>query len=212
MNEDICPLCKSTATRLFNTTKNRVYYLCGNCFGIHLRERDRLSPAEEKERYLHHHNDINDEGSRAFVSPIVNSILARHGPADRGLDFGAGPGPVIAAMLREREFNIQLYDPFFHDDAETLNHTYDYIVCCEVIEHFYDPHKEFQTLKNLLNAGGILYCMTHLYQENLRFESWYYKEDPTHVFFYQDRTMRWIKDRFGFARVEVDNRLILFQK
>ncbi len=212
MNIDMCPLCASADTRLFTTIRNRRYYVCGNCFGIHVHEDGRLSAEDEKARYLLHHNDIYDQGYRNFVGPIVNAILARQDKRDQGLDFGAGPGPVISSMLREKNFNVQLYDPFFHINTEALTRSYSYIVCCEVIEHFYDPHREFETLWKLLDNGGRLYCMTYLFQEGVQFENWYYKEDPTHVFFYQNSTMRWIRDAFRFSKLEIDNRLIIFQK
>jgi hypothetical protein len=79
-----------------------------------------------------------------------------------------------------------------------------------VIEHFYHPEKEFRLLKNLLQPNGRLYCMTHIYNPKIDFENWYYKNDPTHVFIYQEATLIWIKNNFNFASVTIDNRLISF--
>ncbi len=212
MSAELCPLCGNSETRVFYASKKRTFYTCDHCFGIYVSKADKLSPEKELQRYLLHNNDMYNEGYRNFVSPIIHCIVERHRPDEKGLDFGAGPGPVVSEMLRELNFDIQLYDPFFHDDKEVLGKRYNYIVCCEVIEHFYNPYKEFQLLKELLEVGGNLYCMTNVYEEKLNFESWYYKEDPTHVFFYQYGTLQWIKDNIGFANVEVDNRLIIFQK
>lgn len=50
-----------------------------------------------------HENDINDPGYRAFVAPVVDRISSDRTPKHFGLDFGAGPGPVIAKLLSDRK-------------------------------------------------------------------------------------------------------------
>ena len=131
-------------------------------------------------------------------------------PIHKGLDFGAGTGPVISKILQDNNFEIAQYDPFFHNHPELLKKRYDYIACCEVIEHFYNPRKEFQLLRNLLQPNGKLYCMTDIYDQTIDFEKWYYKNDPTHVFIYHKKTVEWIKDKFGFSDVTINDRLITF--
>ena len=49
-----------------------------------------------------------------------------------GLDFGAGPGPALAAMMSEDGFDVAIYDPFFQPDAEALQRKYDFITCTAV--------------------------------------------------------------------------------
>ena len=107
-------------------------------------------------------------------------------------------------------FKIKAYDPIFHKNPKLLDEKYDYIACCEVIEHFYNPKKEFALLKKLLLKGGRLYCMTEIYDQNIDFGSWYYKNDPTHVFIYQRKTIDWINTEFGFSDVNINGRLITF--
>jgi len=102
-----------------------------------------------------HNNDVNDSGYHKFVSPIVNAVLNDFLPEHKGLDFGAGTGPVISKLLTDRNYQIKQYDPYFFNLPELLQKKYDYIVCCEVIEHFYDPDKEFQLLKSLLKARNV---------------------------------------------------------
>ena len=60
------------------------------------------------------------------------------------------------------------------------------------------PKMEFRSLKNMLNQKGKLYCMTDIYGESINFSKWYYKNDPTHVFFYHKNTVHWIQKEFGF--------------
>jgi SAM-dependent methyltransferase len=169
----------------------------------------RPNQADEKARYLHHENDVNDIGYQKFSSPITSSVLRDFTPEHVGLDFGAGTGPVISKLLTDNGFTISQYDPFFHNHPELLEQQYDYIVCCEVIEHFYNPPKEFALLKSLLKPNGKLYCMTDIYHEGINFKGWHYKSDPTHVFFYHQESLEYIQQQFGFSKLSVDGRLII---
>tara|TARA_B100000795_G_scaffold83576_1_gene60682 strand:+ start:35596 stop:36099 length:504 start_codon:yes stop_codon:yes gene_type:complete len=165
---------------------------------------------KEKERYLSHQNDVEDSGFQKFVSPIVRAIKANHSPKDKGLDFGAGTGPVVSKLLEDLNYKMALYDPFFHPSKAPLLNTYEFIVCCEVIEHLHHPLKEFVLLKKLLKKNGVLYCMTDLLPKKEDFKNWYYKNDFTHVIFYTPKTLQWIQKKVGFKHLEIDNRLIRF--
>jgi len=81
-----------------------------------------------------------------------------------------------------------------------------------VIEHFHHPFNEFQLLKGLLNPNGKLYCMTDIFSETKDFATWYYKNDPTHVIFYTEKTLQWIQKNIGFKRVTIENRLVQFTR
>ena len=172
---------------------------------------DFLSPEQEKARYELHNNDVNDPKYQAFVAPVADDIKGNFNPEHEGLDFGCGTGPVITKLLRDEHYNIVTYDPFFCNDTGVLNSEYDYIVCCEVIEHFTHPAKEFMLLKSLLKPGGYLYCMTELFHEDLNFSQWYYKNDETHAFFYHHKAIQWIKTTFNFTDVIISGRLIKFK-
>ncbi|WP_461642831.1 class I SAM-dependent methyltransferase [Labilibaculum euxinus] len=204
-----CPLCKNNA-KLFYKTENRIHYQCNTCFGIFADANSRPGQDVEKKHYQQHNNDIDDKGYQKFVSPITNSVRRDFTANHKGLDFGAGTGPVISKVLTDHGFSIAPYDPYFHNYPELLEEQYDYIASCEVIEHFYNPHKEFSFLKKMLKPQGKLYCMTHLYNKNIDFAKWYYKNDPTHVFIYQKQTFEWIRKEFGFSDVCIKDRLITF--
>lgn len=204
-----CPLCNTKSAVFYNNIK-QLFYLCGNCHGIFLDKNLLLSRESEFLRYQNHNNDVNDVAYQQFVSPIVSSVLqdfkAQHG----GLDYGAGPGPVISKLLQERNFQIEQYDPFFHDFPELLHKKYHYIVCCEVMEHFHNPYQEFSRFKEMLLPGGRIYCMTEIYHFDIDFGKWYYKNDPTHVFIYQRKTMEWIRDKFNFTDALINGRKTIF--
>lgn len=165
---------------------------------------------EERLRYEEHFNDVENEGYQRFVSPITSSVLNDFSKTDKGLDFGAGTGPVISKLLKDQDYSLVQYDPFFHNFPDLLKDKYNYIVCCEVMEHFYHPKKEFELLQNLLHTKGKLYCMTDLWDESIDFHKWYYKNDQTHVFIYHINTIEWIQKEIGFSNVTIEGRLITF--
>lgn len=206
-----CPLCKGESILFFQDIQF-VHYQCQTCRSVFLDPDLRLSSEEEKQRYLNHNNDINDLRYHLFVSPITDAILHDFSADSIGLDYGAGTGSAISKILTDNGFSIKQYDPFFHNHPELLLDTYDYIACCEVMEHFFEPGNEFKRLHSLLKPGGKLYCMTELYQDNVPFVHWYYKNDPTHVFLYNQNAIHWIQENIGFAEYSIEGRMIKYSK
>ena len=203
-----CSLCNSPTVHF----ADEKYYTCEECFGISMSPDFFPNPQDEMKRYEEHKNDVNNVGYQQFVSPITNSILQQYAPTHLGLDFGAGTGPVISKILQDKQYSIVPYDPFFHPFPELLTRTYDYIACCEVVEHFHKPYKEFELLKRLLNKEGTLFCMTHLYSDEIDFSNWYYRNDFTHVFIYRKETFEWICKEFGFSSLKIEKRLVVLKK
>jgi SAM-dependent methyltransferase len=173
-----------------------------------------LRPDEEAERahYATHENDAADPRYRAFLDRLAAPLAERLAPGAEGLDFGAGPAPALAEMLRERGFGVRVYDPFFAPDEEALRQTYDFIACSETAEHFFDPAAEFARLDALLRPGGWLGVMTEMLEDDATFTGWRYARDPTHVCFYRAETMRWIAERFGWSLHSPARNVTLFQK
>ncbi|MCR9181366.1 MAG: class I SAM-dependent methyltransferase [Flavobacteriaceae bacterium] len=206
-----CILCNSRLLEPIHIEKPHRFYDC-SCCGSIVRSPDTFpDDILEKERYETHHNDVNDPRYQAFVSPITLAVQADFNPQNTlGLDFGAGTGPVITKVLNDKGYQLNLYDPFFYPDKKVLHLHYDYIVCCEVIEHFHRPLKEFELLKSLLKPGGKLYCMTDIFKIEKDFANWYYKNDPTHVIFYTEKSLQWIQKKMGFNELKIDKRLIIF--
>jgi SAM-dependent methyltransferase len=204
-----CPLCSGAAGRL-EEINDKIYLKCKNCQSIFLDKNCHLEPDKEKQRYLEHNNNVNDPAYQNFVKPITSSILSNFTPRHKGLDYGAGTGPIITKVLCEAGYNIKPFDPYFHNQAELLNSQYDYIACCEVMEHFRNPLQELDKLIKLLKPNGKLYCMTVLFDGNADFRSWHYKNDPTHVFFYSRKSIFYIKEQFKLADASIEGRLITF--
>lgn len=197
-----CPACRDDDTRAFATVGSRDYRRCGRCAATYLDPRQYPSPDEERAVYERHRNDPGDPGYRRFLARLAGPLLARLAPGSSGLDYGCGPGPALAAMLREAGHAVALYDPFFHPDPAPLSQVYDFVACTETAEHFHRPADEFDRLGALLRPGGWLAVMTCFQTEDAAFAGWHYRRDPTHVVFYREETFRRLADDRGW-RCEV---------
>ena len=203
-----CPLCHSAGELFYN----QKFKECSGCQSIFRCPNFFLSWEKEKSRYEEHNNNVQDIKYKWFVDPLVEEILKNHWSDEIWLDFWAGTGPVISHLLEQKWFHTKLYDPFFHNDKKLLLGKYDFIIACEVVEHFHDPEKEFELLYNLLKAKGKLYIMTDLYSSEINFSKWYYKNDKTHVFFYSNYAFQWIQKYWNWKKYSRKNRCIILEK
>ncbi|MEX1153668.1 class I SAM-dependent methyltransferase [Parvibaculum sp.] len=185
-----CPVCCVPSPVPFMEVGPLRYWKCETCEARFLDPAQHPAPDVERAHYLTHENDPADQRYRAFLSKLATPLLARLAPGSSGLDYGCGPGPALAAMLREAGHEMALYDPFFHPDEKALARSYDFIACTETIEHFHRPADEFDRLHNLLRPGGWLGLMTSFQTDDARFADWHYRKDPTHVVFYREETFR----------------------
>jgi len=171
-----------------------------------------LSRDDEKARYLTHNNDVNDPRYQKFVRPVIRAVTSHTQPHHHGLDYGAGTGPVITKLLREKGYSMTTYDPMFIPNPEALSTSYDFIVCCEVAEHFHDPQLEFARFHQLLKPSGLLVIKTELLTPEIDFPNWYYINDPTHTLFYSPKGMHRILIQHGFQNLDISPRLVIAKK
>jgi SAM-dependent methyltransferase len=166
---------------------------------IYLEPAGRLQPLQEVLRYLEHRNSAADQGYVRFLSRLGDPVRERLSPGERGLDFGCGPAAVLGELLTAHGFPTVSYDPLFRPDDACLAQTYDFVTCSEVIEHAHRPLELFAQLGRLVRPGGLIGVMTRFYGLEAPFGDWWYRRDPTHVCFYDARTMTWIADRMGWV-------------
>ena len=193
-----CPLCAGRRIEPFAAVDGRDYWRCATCALRFLDPRQRPDAISERREYALHRNDPDDPAYRCFLDRLLQPLLARLSPRSQGLDYGCGPGPALASMLREAGHDVALYDPFFHADPKALTGGYDFVTCTEVVEHFHDPAAEFARLDTLLRPGGWLAVMTCFQTDDARFAGWHYRRDPTHVAFYRAETFGWIARHHGW--------------
>lgn len=209
---DQCPLCHSSATRTFHQDKVRAYYRCEDCRLVFASQDALLSSEQEKSHYDLHENDVNDAGYRRFLSRLADPLLQRLPRDSSVLEFGCGPGPALAKMLKEAGMKVSLYDHFYFPDNAVFDCQYDAITATEVVEHLFQPGKELQRLLGCLKPGGLLGIMTKRVLDEEAFARWHYIRDPTHVVFFSDATFAWLAKHFQ-SHIEYDRHdVIIFRK
>lgn len=191
-----CPLCAGSDCQHYHRDRRRDYFQCANCDLVFVPPQQRLGAEAEKAIYDTHENDPGDSGYRRFLSRLFEPLNARLRPGSSGLDFGCGPGPALAMMLREAGHEVRLYDLYYAPDTSALQRQYDFICATEVVEHLYCPGEELARLLDLLRPGGYLGLMTKRVLDAEAFSRWHYKNDQTHVCFFSDRTFEYLARRF----------------
>jgi SAM-dependent methyltransferase len=207
-----CPLCSRSRSLPYFENRHREYLQCPRCSLIFVPPKYHLHPDAEKATYDLHENTSDDPGYRTFLSRLTVPLVALLSPGQKGLDFGCGPGPALAAMLREQGYEMDLYDPFYHDDPAVFRKQYDFICTTEVVEHLRTPSREFERLFSILRPGGILGIMTKLTAGRERFAGWHYIRDLTHICFYGQATFEYIAEKYGAKLDLVDKDVILLRK
>ena len=129
-----CPLCASGGAALLFTSvrKNleRDYVLCDACDLVFVPREFHLDEDAARARYLLHDNDPCDGDYRRFLARLWDEMRPRLRHGARGLDYGAGPGPALSAMIEEDGFSASIYDPIFHPgrvravESVRLHHLY----------------------------------------------------------------------------------------
>lgn len=90
--------CASPDCQPFWMVDAKNYWHCEACEAVVHARAAFPAPHEEHANYLLHHND---PAYRRFPPQLGDPLMARLEKASRGLDYGCGPGPGLAAMLRE---------------------------------------------------------------------------------------------------------------
>ncbi|MCH2159463.1 MAG: class I SAM-dependent methyltransferase [Oleiphilaceae bacterium] len=194
----------------FDQRLTREFYQCQACELVFVPSEFHLCPKEEKEIYDHHDNNPNDPNYRSFLNKLGSVMIENLPTASQGLDFGSGPGPTLSLIFEEAGHECEIYDKFYADDKEKLNTEYDFISSTEVVEHLDAPSQTFELLFSLLRANGILGLMTKLHTQNIDFGGWHYKNDPTHICFYNPATMQYLANRFNKQLTIIGSDVILF--
>ncbi len=209
----VCPLCQHQQTQLFCTDKKRDYFQCRQCFLVFADRTSLLTAEQEKAQYDLHQNQLDDPGYRKFLSRLSEPLLAALKPEQTtGLDFGCGPGPLLAKMLSEAGKQMRIWDPFYAPEPEALQQNYHFVSCTEAIEHCIDPAKEWNLWLDLLLPQGILALMTKRYTDQDSFSTWHYKNDPTHISFFHQRTFEFLAHRDQLELEIPADDVVLFKK
>jgi hypothetical protein len=202
-----CRVCESPLEPFHASGEDRLYHTCPACEWILLDEVHHLPAEKQKARYLLHENSQANPGYvkmfERFMDSCVDPFARKGGTA---LDFGCGPEPVLAGLLRERGYHAEAYDPLFFPDESYRGKKYDLICLTEVLEHLSEPMKVLWELKERLTERGSLAVMTLFHpKDEEKFSKWWYRRDATHVSFYTERTIGKIAEGLGMSLLFTDS-------
>lgn len=203
-----CLLCQTTSTIKYDDV-----FLCPNCGLVFKNPSKHYNREEDFKRYATHNNNTEDQGYIAFLNKLLVPLETFLPKKFDALDFGCGPGPALGLLLTTEGRVINNYDPIFFPNQELLNKKYDVVTSTEVVEHFKNPKDDWSLLVDIVKPGGILAIMTLLINSEIDYKSWWYKNDPTHVVFYQEQTLAYLCDKFGLEVLFNDGKsVIIFKK
>ena len=209
MSQTVCPLCDCTDIAEYHQDARRPYLQCHRCALVFVPAESHLTAEQEKAVYDQHENVVDDPGYRRFLSRLADPLAERLSGSNHGLDFGCGPGPALAEVMREKGHTMTVWDPYYFPEPQALTSQYDFVTCTEVVEHFNRPKQSWAQLMSLVKPGGQLGIMTKLVIDKDRFATWHYKNDPTHISFYCSQTLAFIGETYGKNVDIVDKDVIL---
>jgi cyclopropane fatty-acyl-phospholipid synthase-like methyltransferase len=205
-----CPLCKSSDLRFFYKGEGREYHHCKICDLVSVADSFLVTSKEEKAKYDNHKNTPLDLGYCNFLDRLLIPLKKELKPSDKGLDFGSGPGPTLSKLMKDRGFDMDIYDIFYHDDRSVFENSYDFITSTEVFEHLKEPLFEIERLWSCLKSGGVLGVMTAFRVED--FDNWYYKRDLTHIRFFTKKSFEWLAHHLGAKMILCDGGVVILKK
>lgn len=203
-----CPLCHDDKVFSYQNIKRR-YLKCSYCHLIFVHPEDLISLEDEKKRYEVHENDVLSQGYKDFLYNIIDPVKRDVTSHMTGLDYGSGPYPMMEKLLRKEGIYVDSYDPFFNSNLPKAK--YDFIILCEVIEHFHRPHNDLVRIKSLLKDNGLLFIQTSLTDNIEDFKSWYYKNDITHTSFFSMNTLNKLASLYNLSLIDSNQNVFIFK-
>lgn len=199
-----CPLCGHPARpfhhRGLGDASPGDYRRCRHCRLVSLERTAWPGRASERAYYRTHENRPDDPGYLTHLQRLIQPLRDTLPPPAHGLDWGCGPQPVLAGLLRGDGYTMDAWDPAFAPDWPVSPEAgWDFITCTEVLEHLHTPLATLRAMRAHLRPGGLLAVMTEWPPAAARFRRWHYRRDPTHVAFYGPDTLHWIGERLGCA-------------
>ncbi|MGZ9899879.1 methyltransferase domain-containing protein [Shewanella gaetbuli] len=206
-----CPLCNNP-TQFFVQDKKRAFNLCRQCGLVSADPRSHVMPNVEAKRYGRNPKGAKQRQLTQFITPLLAQINQQQPGSLSGLNFGRVLDQQCVTMIQDSGHLINQYDPFFAADQRVLQNQYDFVCSYKVFEHFRHPKKEWALLSSIIKPGGWLAISTPLLTELAHFNKWHYKNNPTHVSFYQQQTFEYLALHSEFTLLFASQALILMQK
>lgn len=205
-----CPVCCSKNFGYETLAAGGILYkLCTECSFLQMDRRFFLSSAEECRRYELHENSITDAGYVSWLEKfLVFSLDGLEPENSEGscqiLDFGSGPEPVMASLLRRKGYQVTLEDPYFAPGRKPG--PFNLVTAMEVFEHLKDPSGTLMDISSRLIPGGSICISTEFLPTGVEaFDSWHYRSDPTHISFFSIESLHNLAEKTGLIITDHDS-------
>ena len=203
-----CRICETVSSLFYSDTRS--FYKCPSCALIFTNETADNAAAEK-----HYKSQWNNTGAdfwKQQVDGLLSVIHKYKMPVGRLLDFGSGSGE-ITKEFQARGIEATPLDPMIHGYLKDQNYPdkFDVVVGVEVIEHLPNMREELKEIERFLSSDGLMLFTTILTESFINssnevdvFKVWWYKDDPTHVSFFCNKSifrlaeiMRYTADIYG---------------
>jgi len=207
-----CKICNTISVSFEDTELKKRFYHCPSCNLIFLDKKFYVSTSKEKNQYDQHNNNLENEGYVKMFNDFLDFTIG-NSHIKNTLDFGSGPTPVLAELLKRRGLNVEYFDKFYQPKKVYENKKYDLITSTEVFEHIENPKETLNLLSNHLNTNGIISIMT-LFHTNKQddFLKWWYRRDPTHITFFTPKSIETMAKKCGLKLLKHDNKRVIVLK
>lgn len=208
-----CKICSTITKEIEDIELKKTFRHCLHCELIFLDKNFYVTTENEKNQYDQHNNSLENEGYVKMFNDYLDFTLeGLH--VKTALDFGSGPTPVLAELLKRRDLHVDYFDKFYQPQKVYEDKSYDLITSTEVFEHLENPKDILSILTKHLNPHGIISLMT-LFHTNKQedFLKWWYRRDPTHITFFTPKSIEFMASECGLKVLKTDNkRIIILQK
>ena len=210
-----CKICSNLTIQIEDRKQLLDYYRCSCCGFISLDDALRVDKTREKKQYDQHNNSLENEGYVQMFEEFINLSIAPYlENIQTALDFGSGPTPVFAELLKRRGLEVDIYDLFYAPQKVYETKSYDLITSTEVFEHLSKPLEVFELLTKHLNPDGYIALMTKFPpKEDDAFLNWWYRRDPTHISFFTPKSFEIMAEKVDLKLLKtINSNITVFQK
>ena len=210
----VCKICQSTTRTIQYLKKELYYHRCYECGFVSLDDKFMVDETCEKKQYEYHNNSFESLGYvEMFEKFIVKAVEPYISEIKTALDFGCGPGPVLAELLRRKGVEVDEYDYYFSPQKVYEGKKYDLITSTEVFEHLKEPIKTLELLVQSLHKNAYIVLMTQFPpSDDKLFLAWWYRRDVTHISFFTPRSFEIMAEKVALNVVKViDKNIVIFQ-
>lgn len=210
----LCKICQNSTISFFNAPLSKHYFYCSVCEFISIDPSFIVNLEREKAQYENHHNSLENEGYVKMFEDFMDLFWDMLPCKEiHALDFGSGPTPVLAELLKKRGAKVDCYDKFYQPQTLFEDKTYDLITSTEVFEHLENPLQTLEMLVRYLKPNGIIAIMTLFHPNDTElFIKWWYPRDPTHISFFTCKTLEILGKKCNLKIVGGDGKRVVFFK